>query len=75
MRENRISAPPEMQGEITRALARLKKNGYVVESQNEGDAMVLVFRLGETEQRIKFTGSEWRTAGTVEQRIIDKLEI
>jgi hypothetical protein len=76
MRENRISAPPEIESEVARALEKLKKQGYVVQSENEGgEAVVLVFQLGETEQRIKFGNGEWRNPGTVEQRIIDKLEI
>jgi len=76
MRENNISAPVELRDEIARALATLKKSGYTVESQGDGsDNFSLVFHLGENEQTIKFTGDEWRNAGTVEQRIIDKLEI
>jgi hypothetical protein len=76
MRENVITAPPEVEEEIQRALSVLKKGGYTV-TANEASSgeLALDFRFGATEQVMKFTKGEWRQKGTVEKRIIDKLEI
>ncbi len=76
MRENVITAPPEVQNEINRALATLKKGGYQVTTQeNPSGDLALDFKFGATEQTLKFTRDEWQKPGTVEKRIIDKLEI
>jgi hypothetical protein len=76
MRENVITAPPEVQDEISRALNVLKKGGYTVKA-NEGSSgeLALDFRFGATEQVLRFAKDEWRNKGAVEKRIIDKLEI
>jgi len=76
MRENVITAPPEVQDEIQRALNVLKKGGYTVNA-NEAPSgeLALDFRFGATEQVMKFAKDEWRQKGTIEKRIIDKLEI
>jgi hypothetical protein len=76
MRENVITAPPEVQDEISRALNVLKKGGYTVKA-NEGSSgeLALDFRFGATEQILRFAKDEWRNKGVVEKRIIDKLEI
>jgi hypothetical protein len=76
MRENVITAPPELQEEINRALNVLKKGGYTVKANEDSSGeLSLDFRFGATEQVMKFTKDEWRHKGTVEKRIIDKLEI
>ena len=76
MRENVVTAPPEVQEEITRALDVLKKHGYRVTAQQDSSGnLSLDFRFGATEQTLKFTGDELEKKGTVEQRIVDKLEI
>lgn len=77
MPNNVVTAPPEITDEINRALERLKKTRYTAtahESEASGD-LAIDFQLGETKQTIKFPKGEWRKTGTVEQRIIDKLEI
>lgn len=76
MRENSISAPPEVQDEITRAFAALKKHGYQVNAiQGLSGELSLDFKLGENEQTLKFTKDEYHNKGVIEKRIIDKLEI
>jgi hypothetical protein len=76
MRENVITAPPELQEEINRALNVLKKGGYTVKANEDSSGeLSLDFRFGATEQVMKFAKDEWRHKGTVEKRIIDKLEI
>lgn len=76
MRENVVTAPPEVQDEINRALNVLKKGGYKVNaSQGSSGELSLDFQFGATEQMLKFAKDEWRNKGTVEKRIIDKLEI
>lgn len=76
MQENVVTAPPELQDEITRALGVLKKNGYKVTAQPDASGNLAIdFRFGATEQTLKFTKDEWQKRGTVEQRIVDKLEI
>lgn len=76
MRENVVTAPPEVQDEIIRALNVLKKGGYQVKaSEASSGELSLDFRFGATEQQLKFAKDEWRNTGTVEKRIIDKLEI
>lgn len=76
MRENVINAPPELQEEINRGLAALKKQGYRVNAIEDGSGdLALDFQFGATEQTLKFSKDEWRTRGTVEKRILDKLDI
>jgi hypothetical protein len=76
MRENVIDAPPELQEEISRGLAALKKNGYrVAAKQSSSGELDLDFQFGATEQKLKFTKDEWQKKGTVEKRILDKLDI
>jgi len=77
MPNNVVTAPPEISDEINRALDTLKKTRYTAiahEDQASGD-LAIDFQLGETKQTLKFTKGDWRKPGTVEQRIIDKLEI
>ena len=76
MRENVITAPPELQQEIERALNVLKKGGYTVNANEASSGeLALDFRFGATEQVMRFAKDEWRQKGTIEKRIIDKLEI
>lgn len=76
MRENVVTAPPEVQDEINRALNVLKKGGYQVNaSESPSGDLALDFKFGATEQVLKFTKDEWRNKGAVEKRIVDKLEI
>jgi hypothetical protein len=76
MQENVVSAPPEVQDEIQRGLDTLKKHGYQVTAQpNSSGELTIDFKFGATEQTLKFTKDEWSKAGTVEKRIVDKLEI
>jgi hypothetical protein len=76
MRENVIDAPPELQEEITRGLAALKKNGYRVAAKQESTGeLALDFKFGATEQTLKFGKDEWQKKGAVEKRILDKLDI
>lgn len=77
MPNNTVTAPPEISDEIARALDTLKKTRYTAvahEDRDSGD-LSIDFRLGETKQTLKFTKGEWRKPGTIEQRVIDKLEI
>lgn len=77
MPNNVITAPTEISDEINRAFETLKKTRYEAtahEDQNS-DELSLEFRLGESRQVLKFTKGEWRKPGTVEKKIIDKLEI
>jgi hypothetical protein len=76
MRENVIDAPPELHEEINRGLAALKKNGYRVTAKQGGSGeLALDFQFGATEQTLKFVKDEWQKKGTVEKRILDKLDI
>lgn len=76
MRENVIDAPPELHEEISRGLAALKKNGYRVTAKQAGpDDLAIDFQFGATEQTLKFAKGEWQKKGTVEKRILDKLDI
>lgn len=76
MAQNVIDAPTDVQDEITRGLAALKKNGYRVTAKKEGSGdLALDFQFGATEQKLKFTADEWQKPGTIEKRILDKLEI
>ena len=76
MQSNVITAPPEVADEINRAFEFLKKRGYKVTANDPSAGQhVLVFKLGETEQKITFKEDEWHQRGAVEKRIIDKLEI
>ncbi len=76
MRENVVTAPPELQDEITRGLDVLKKHGYQVTAQQDSSGdLSLDFKFGATEQTLKFAKDEWQKKGAVEKRIVDKLEI
>ncbi len=75
MPNNTVTAPPEISDEVNRALETLKKTRYTATAHEASDELLIDFQLGETKQTLKFTKGEWRTPGTVEQRIIDKLEI
>lgn len=76
MAQNVIDAPPELQEEINRGLAALKKNGYRVTAKKEGSGdLAIDFQFGATEQKLKFAANEWQKPGTVEKRILDKLDI
>lgn len=76
MAQNVIDAPPELQEEINRGLAALKKNGYRVTAKKEGSGdLAIDFQFGATEQKLKFSANEWQKPGTVEKRILDKLDI
>ena len=76
MPNNVVTAPPEIDAEINRAFERLKKTRYVATAQEDPSGELSIgFKLGETTQTLRFKKDEWRKAGAVEQRIIDKLEI
>jgi hypothetical protein len=76
MQQNVIDASPEIQNEITRGLAALKKNGYrVVAQKDESGGLAIDFQFGASEQKLKFTADEWQRPGTIEKRIIDNLDI
>ena len=76
MAENTITAPPQIEPEIAAGLAVFKKNGYRVSAeQGASGELLLHFRFGEYEQTLRFDADEWQKPGTVEKRIIDKLDI
>jgi hypothetical protein len=76
MKENTISAPPQIEPEIVAGLAAMKKNGYrVTADQGTSGELLLRFRFGESEQTLKFANNEWQKSGTVQKRILDKLDI
>lgn len=75
MQENTITAPPQIQSEIVAALDVLKKKGYQVTSEKNGDELWLHFQFGEYEQVLKFSQDALQEPGTVEKRIIDDLDI
>ncbi len=76
MNENVITSPPQIESEIVAGLAALKKNGYkVTADEATSGELLLHFKFGENEQTLKFSGDEWQKSGTVEKRIIEKLDI
>ena len=76
MTENTITVPPEIEPEVVAGLAALKKKGYRVQAdEGTGGELALHFEFGANEQILKFAGDEWQKPGTVEKRIIDKLDI
>jgi hypothetical protein len=71
-----ITAPPQIEPEIVAGLAELKKKGYRVTSeQGASGELLLHFQLGASEQTLKFANDEWQKSGTVQKRIVDKLDI
>lgn len=76
MAENTITVPPQIEPEIVAGLAVLKKKGYRVQaSEGTGGELALRFEFGANDQVLKFTADEWKKPGSVEKRIIDKLDI
>lgn len=69
-----VGSSPEITEQVKRALDTLKKSRYQVNVHDGGDHAI-TFKLGATEQTIKFTDAEWTESGAVERKIIDKLEI
>jgi hypothetical protein len=72
-----VGSSPEITEQVKRALDTLKKSRYqaTVHDGDEAGEHAITFKLGATEQTIKFTGAEWTESGAVERKIIDKLEI
>ena len=71
-----ITAPPQIEPEIVAGLAALKKKGYRVSAEEGASGELLLhFQFGATEQTLKFANDEWQKPGTVQQRIIDNLDI
>ena len=71
-----VGASPEIDEEINRALSTLKKRRYQATVQEDSSGQhAITFKLGETEQTMRFTDNEWRQKGAIEKKIIDKLEI
>lgn len=71
-----VGNSPEITGQIKRALDTLKKSRYEVTVHDAStNDHAITFKLGATEQTIKFTDAEWRQSEAVERKIIDKLEI
>jgi hypothetical protein len=71
-----ITAPPQIEPEIVAGLAAMKKKGYrVTTDEGSSGEILLHFRFGESEQTLKFSKDEWQKSGTVEKRIVDKLDI
>lgn len=76
MAENTINVPPQVESEVTAGLAALKKKGYRVSAEQGADGeLSLRFEFGANEQILKFPNNEWQKSGTVEKRILDKLDI
>jgi hypothetical protein len=76
MAENTISVPPQIESEVAAGLAALKKKGYrVTADESRTGELALRFEFGANEQILKFTNNDWQKPGTVEKRIIDKLDI
>jgi hypothetical protein len=76
MAENTITVPPQIESEVTSGLAALKKKGYRVNSEvGASGELLLHFEFGANEQTLKFGSSEWQQSGTIEKRILDKLDI
>lgn len=72
-----VGSSPEITEQVKRALDTLKKSRYeaTVHDGEAGGDHAITFKLGATEQTIKFTDAEWTESGAVERKIIDKLEI
>ena len=66
---------PEIQGEIESALDELKKNNYKAVVQENGDELDIRFEFGANDQTLKFKQGDWRTAGAVQKKIVDDLDI
>jgi hypothetical protein len=76
MAENTITVPPQIETEIAAGLAALKKKGYrVTADESAAGELSLRFEFGANEQILKFANNEWQKPGTVEKRILDKLDI
>jgi hypothetical protein len=76
MAENTITVPPQLEPEIAAGLAVMKKKGYRVTAEEPGSGELLLhFKFGEYEQTLKFSNGEWENPGTVEKRIVEKLDI
>ena len=76
MAENTIAVPSQIEPEIVAGLAALKKKGYRVKADaGAGGELALHFEFGANEQILKFSDNEWQKPGTVQKRIIDKLDI
>ncbi|MBV8896900.1 MAG: hypothetical protein JO051_10350 [Acidobacteriaceae bacterium] len=76
MAENTLAVPSQIEPEIVAGLAALKKKGYRVKAdEGAGGELALHFEFGANEQILKFSDNEWQKPGTVQKRIIDKLDI